>query len=83
MPPGVREGEDKINNEAMEPPKALVPRRVDPAQLKSEAAELQTLANAMPGEVDQVTKGMLPKDMTENLKKIEKLAKHIRSEVTP
>jgi hypothetical protein len=30
-----------------------------------------------------VTAGQLPKDLTENLKRIERLAKHLRSEVSP
>jgi hypothetical protein len=33
--------------------------------------------------MEQVNKGQLPKDLTEDLKKIEKLAKHLRSEVSP
>jgi len=30
-----------------------------------------------------VDKGIMPKDLNDNLKKIEKLAKHLRSEVNP
>jgi hypothetical protein len=60
-----------------------VRRGVDAAQIKREADELAKLASAVPEEIDQVTKGELPKDLSENLKKIEKLAKRLRSEVSP
>jgi hypothetical protein len=39
------------------------------------------LAAAMPNAVDQVSKGMMPKDLDENLKKIEKLARQLHSQV--
>jgi hypothetical protein len=81
IPPGVKEGEDKINNQQTDPP--TKPRRIppDPAKLQSEAVELRDLANALPAAVDQVSKGMMPKDLGENLKKIEKLAKQLHSQV--
>ena len=83
IPPGVREGEQTINNQQTEPPRPPSPRATDPAKLKAEAAELRDLADGLPAAVDQVAKGMMPKDLGENLKKIEKLAKHLRSEVNP
>ncbi|MFZ0634989.1 MAG: hypothetical protein WA755_20280 [Candidatus Acidiferrales bacterium] len=84
LPPGIRDGDRAVQNgEQVEPPRGLPAKRIDPTLLKSEAAQLQSLADALPTQVDQITKGMLPKDMGDNLKKIEKLAKHLRSEVTP
>ena len=83
IPPGVREGEQKINNQQTDPPHKLAARNVDPAKLKSEAGELRELADALPAAIDQVDKGIMPKDLNDNLKKIEKLAKHLRSEVNP
>jgi hypothetical protein len=61
----------------------MKPRRVppDPAKLKTEAVELRDLAAAVPGAMDQVSKGMMPKDLDENLKKIEKLARQLHSQV--
>jgi len=56
---------------------------IDPQKLKHDADELAALAGAVPSEVDQTTKGMLPKDLTEKLKRIEKLAKHLRSQIAP
>ena len=83
IPPGMKEGESKINNQQTDPPPK--PRRVppDPAKLKAEAAELRDLASAVPGAMDQVSKGMMPKDLDENLKRIEKLAKHLHGEIIP
>jgi hypothetical protein len=83
VPPGIREGEQKINNQQTDPPREPRGRPVDSAKLKSDAAELRDLADALPASIDQVAKGVLPKDLSDNLKKIEKLAKHLRSEVNP
>jgi hypothetical protein len=58
-------------------------RPSDPAQLKSDAQELQKLADAVPAQIDQVSKGQLSKELIENLKKIEKLSKRLRSEDSP
>jgi hypothetical protein len=66
------------------PPPAPVPKtRLDYAQLKNDADELVTLAQSIPTGVDQISKGVLPKDLGERLKRIEKLAKHLRSQLTP
>jgi hypothetical protein len=60
-------------------------RRKSPelAQLRQEAAELAKLAQGVPQQIDQVAHGQLPKDLNGNLKQIEKLAKRLRSELTP
>jgi hypothetical protein len=34
-----------------------------------------------PRQIDQVTKGHLPKDLPDNLKRIEKLAKQLRGQI--
>ena len=81
-PPGLRDAE-KAESRPIEPPAPPVRRGVDPVQIKREADELAKLASAVPVEIDQVTKGEFPKDLSENLKKIEKLAKRLRSEVSP
>ncbi len=83
VPPGVREGEQTINNQQTDAPTQPRRQAPDPAKLKAEAAELRDLADGVPAAVEQVAKGMVPKDLGENLKKIEKLAKHLRSEVNP
>jgi hypothetical protein len=83
VPPGMRDGEQRINNQQTDPPAPPVQPRVDTAKIRSEASELRDLADGLPTAVDQVAKGAMPKDLAENLKKIEKLAKHLRSEVNP
>jgi gas vesicle protein len=55
---------------------------VDATQLKSEAKELQGMAQELTPQIDQIGQGKLPKELIENLKKIEKLAKHIRGEIS-
>jgi hypothetical protein len=57
--------------------------RIDPVQLQREARELSDLAKSLPADVDQVNHGLLPKDTIDKLKRIEKLSKHMRSEVQP
>jgi hypothetical protein len=81
-PPGLRQG-DKAINEPLEPPSAQPVQQVDLAQLRAEAAELRRLADLLPAQIGQVTKGQLPKDLNDNLKRIEKLAKQLRSELSP
>jgi hypothetical protein len=63
------------------PPPARQPRTVDLQKLKQNADELAALAQSIPQAVDQTTKGILPKDLEDRLKRIEKLAKHLRSEM--
>ena len=57
-------------------------RMVDVIQLKNEAKELTNLSNALPAQMEQIGNGRLPKELIDTLKKIEKLAKHIRGEVS-
>ena len=49
---------------------------------RRDADELATLAQAVPTEVDQTTKGVLPKDLNDKLKRIEKSAKQLRSRIS-
>jgi hypothetical protein len=55
---------------------------VDLAKLRSDADELANLAQSIPPDVDQTTRGLLPKDLEQRLKKIEKLAKQLRSRIS-
>lgn len=55
---------------------------VDQAKLRHDADELAALAQSVPPEVDQTAKGVLPKDLAEKLKRIEKLAKQLRSQIS-
>jgi hypothetical protein len=51
--------------------------------MEREARELSTLAGSIPGDVDQLKKGLLPRDAKDKLKRIEKLAKQLRGQIQP
>jgi len=63
------------------PPPAREPPSIDLAKLRQDANELANLAQSIPPAVDQTTKGILPKDLDQKLKRIEKLAKQLRSQI--
>jgi hypothetical protein len=52
-------------------------------KLQAEADEMSELAQAIPADVTNVRHDMFPKDMLQKLKRIEKLSKHLRRELTP
>ena len=56
---------------------------MDNLQLEREARELSDLAKSVPPDIEQVKRGLLPKDTVEKLKRIEKLSKHLRGELAP
>ncbi len=68
-------------------PQVVTPRskqpRVDGARLMREAEELAKLSDEIPSLVEQANKGVLSKDLTERLKRIEKLSKQLRRDLTP
>ena len=82
IPPGVREA-DKQTNKPLDPPLGPSPAMPDPVKLKREAEELAQLSAGIPSRVNLVVEGQLSKDLGGQLKRIEKLAKHLRSELTP
>ena len=82
IPPGIREA-DKLSNPADVPPQVTAKRQpADSAQLQRDAQELARLAQLVPSEVEQVKNGRLPKDLDEQLKRIEKLSKRLRHEIS-
>jgi len=81
IPPGVRQA-DSQTNKPVEPPLSSKKRPVDAAQLKREADELAKLSASIPDQVALVAKGQLPRDLSDQLKRIEKLSKHLRSEIS-
>ena len=85
IPPGQVQAGRTINDQStsVEPPMEMRSKRIDVQAVKQEADELRKLADALPAQIDQVAGNQLPKDLADNLKKIERLAKHLRSEVTP
>jgi hypothetical protein len=55
----------------------------DPVQLQREAREMLDLSQSVVYDMDSVSHGLLPKDLNDKLKRIEKLSKHLRNEVGP
>ena len=51
--------------------------------MEREAKELSALATSIPGDVEQLKKGLLPRDAFEKLKRIERLSKQLRSQMRP
>ena len=84
MPPGLHEAQ-KAETQAQKNEVPPIEQRStpDPANLKRDADELASLAESIPSEVDQTSKGVLPQDLNGKLKRIEKLAKKLRSQLTP
>ena len=81
IPPGIREAE-KQSNKPLDPAMAAIPSAPDPAKLKREADELAQLSAGIPSDLGRVAHGQLPKDLADKLKRIEKLAKHLRNELS-
>ena len=83
FPPGISQAnEAAAQNERNIPPPPNPHRTIDLAKLTRDAGELAALAQSVPSEVDQTAKGVLPKDLAEKLKRIEKLARGLRSQIT-
>jgi hypothetical protein len=55
--------------------------KIQPAQLREEAAEIARLAQSIAPQVQQATQGVMSKDLGQNLKEIEKMAKHLRRDL--
>jgi hypothetical protein len=84
VPVGVREleqGRGTVAGSSI--PASVQHQTIDPQKLKHDADELAALAGSVPSEVDQTNKGLLPRDLNDKLKRIEKLAKHLRSQLAP
>jgi len=58
-------------------------RRLDRFAMEREARELSALASSIPGDIEQLNKGLLPSDAVEKLKRIEKLSKQLRAQIRP
>jgi len=56
---------------------------LDGLQLQREARELSDLAKSIPLDIEQVNRGLLPKDTLQKLKRIEKISKHLRGKLAP
>ncbi|MFZ0308422.1 MAG: hypothetical protein WAL89_09605 [Candidatus Sulfotelmatobacter sp.] len=67
----------------LDPPVGPQPQKLDPVKLRQQADEISSLAQSLPADIAQITQGKLPKGMEDKLKRIEKLSKHLRSELAP
>ena len=84
IPPGVRQADQaEAQTERNIPPPAIAHAKLDLAKVSREADELSMMAQTIPTDVALVEKGMLPKDVLQKLKQVEKLAKRLRSELNP
>ena len=82
IPQVIREA-DKLPNPADIPPQLTAKRQpADSAQLQRDAQELARLAQLIPSEVEQMRTGRLPKDLDGQLKRVEKLSKQLRREIS-
>jgi hypothetical protein len=84
VPPGAVAAGRQINNQSqsVEAPMEMRTKKINVEQVKQWAEELRRLADGVPAQIQQVTNNQVPKDLSDNLKRIEKLAKHLR-EVAP
>ncbi len=79
--PGVREDEKHVTKIVDEAP-SVERGQVDYVQLQRDANELAKLAQSIPPDIENTAKGLLPKDVIERLKRIEKLSKQLRSQLS-
>jgi hypothetical protein len=79
--PPVRSPDSAAGQPGSWPQQGSKKKTVDVTKLKSNADELITLSQGLPTQLDQIGNGKLPKDLLDSLRKIEKLSKHMRSEL--
>jgi hypothetical protein len=64
--------------ESPAPPPA---QQIDLVQLRRDAEELAKLSQSVPVDMEQIANGLLPKDVVDKLKRIEKLSKRLHGEL--
>lgn len=62
-------------------PAAAPQGKANADQLQRNAEELMTLTQSIPTDIDALNRGLLPKDMVDKLKRIEKLSKQLRKQL--
>jgi hypothetical protein len=84
VPTGQRTAEEAESRAEQNIPAPQQPKKtIDIAKLQQDANELATLAASIPPAVSQTNHGVIPRDLVDKLKHIEKLAKHLRGEINP
>ncbi len=71
----------QLERETQQPAQPGTARSIDLARIKQDSDELSRLSQLVSSEISASEKGTLPKDLSENLKKIEKLSKRLRDEL--
>jgi len=66
----------------LEPPLPPQTQKLDPAKLREEADQLAKLAQSVPADMSQIGQGKMPKDAIDRLKRIEKISKQLRGELS-
>jgi hypothetical protein len=61
---------------------AKAKQRMDPIELQGEAREILRLSQSIQPDIEQIDRGVLHKDVLDKLKRIEKLTKHLRGELS-
>jgi hypothetical protein len=83
VPPGIRQADTtEAQTQSNIPPPASPRAHVDMVQLRQEADELARIAQTIPPDIAAVQNGILPKDVIEKLKRVEKLSKNLRSAIS-
>jgi predicted alpha/beta hydrolase family esterase len=82
VPRGVHQAEQASQQSEKNVPPPESVSRSDPHQQQKDADELARLAESLPRDLEQVNRGLLPKDVADKLKRIEKLAKKLRGELS-
>ncbi len=65
-----------------EPPRDLESKAFRERAIHQDAQELAAVSSSLQSDLQQLQKGFLSKDLAQNLKKIEKLSKKLRQEVS-
>jgi len=59
----------------------LPKRHIDPLELQREAKQVLDLSQSIQSDFESINRGMLPSETIEKLRRIEKLSKHLRSQI--
>jgi hypothetical protein len=76
---GHRNPPDIFKDESTQP--AATQRGPDPKVMLEQANQMKQLSDAIPDDIQKLSQGVISKDLSERLKKIEKLAKKLREQV--
>ena len=62
-------------------PSSVPKTHADALDLQREAKQILELSQSIQPDIENVNRGLFPKDMIEKLKRIEKLSKHLRGQI--